>query len=30
MHDAICVIRNIISDPRIVYGGGATEISASL
>jgi len=30
IHDALCVIRNIIRDNRIVYGGGAPEIAASL
>ncbi|KAL4229032.1 T-complex protein 1 subunit epsilon [Mactra antiquata] len=30
IHDALCVIRNIIKDTRIVYGGGAPEISCSL
>jgi T-complex protein 1 subunit epsilon len=30
LHDAICVVRNMIRDNRIVYGGGAAEISCSL
>jgi hypothetical protein len=30
IHDALCVIRNIVKDTRIVYGGGAPEISCSL
>lgn len=30
LHDAICVVRNLIRDNRIVYGGGAAEISCSL
>jgi len=30
MHDALCVIRNLIRDGRIVYGGGAAEISCAL
>ncbi|XP_033732962.1 T-complex protein 1 subunit epsilon-like [Pecten maximus] len=30
IHDALCVIRNLVSDDRIVYGGGAPEISCSL
>ena len=30
LHDALCVIRNLIKDDRIVYGGGASEISCSL
>jgi len=27
LHDAMCVTRNLIKDNRIVYGGGAAEIS---
>ncbi|KAF0991816.1 hypothetical protein HZS_6530 [Henneguya salminicola] len=30
IHDALCVVRNLIRDNRIVYGGGAPEISASI
>uniref|UniRef100_A0A0N5AXS3 T-complex protein 1 subunit epsilon n=1 Tax=Syphacia muris TaxID=451379 RepID=A0A0N5AXS3_9BILA len=30
MHDAICVVRNLVRDNRIVYGGGAAEISCSI
>lgn len=30
LHDSICVVRNIIRDNRVVYGGGAAEICASL
>ncbi|KAF6017116.1 CCT5 [Bugula neritina] len=30
LHDALCVIRNLIKDDRIVYGGGASEISCSI
>jgi len=30
IHDALCVIRNLVRDNRIVYGGGAAEISCSL
>ncbi len=30
LHDAICVIRNLVKDNRIVYGGGATEIACAL
>jgi len=30
IHDALCVIRNIVRDNRIVYGGGAPEVAASL
>jgi T-complex protein 1 subunit epsilon len=30
MHDAMCMVRNLIRDSRIVYGGGSAEIAASL
>ena len=30
LHDALCVIRNLVRDSRVVYGGGAPEIAASL
>lgn len=30
LHDALCVVRNLIKDNRVVYGGGAAEISCSL
>ncbi|XP_005065525.1 T-complex protein 1 subunit epsilon [Mesocricetus auratus] len=30
LHDALCVIRNLIRDNRVVYGGGAAEISCAL
>jgi T-complex protein 1 subunit epsilon len=30
IHDALCVVRNMLKDPRIVYGGGASEVSSSL
>lgn len=30
LHDALCVIRNLVRDNRVVYGGGAPEIAASL
>lgn len=30
LHDAICVVRNLVKDNRIVYGGGAAEIACSL
>ncbi len=30
MHDAMCVIRNLVRDNRIVYGGGAPEIACNL
>ncbi|CCW62766.1 unnamed protein product [Phytomonas sp. EM1] len=30
LHDAICMVRNLIRDNRVVYGGGSAEIAASL
>ncbi len=30
LHDALCVVRNLIKDNRVVYGGGAADISCSL
>merc|ERR1712227_643893 len=30
MHDALCVVRNLVRDNRIVYGGGAAEMTCSL
>jgi T-complex protein 1 subunit epsilon len=30
LHDAMCVVRNLIRDNRIVYGGGAAEIACSI
>jgi len=30
MHDAICVVRNLVRDNRIVYGGGASELACSV
>uniref|UniRef100_A0A8C8C8C4 T-complex protein 1 subunit epsilon n=1 Tax=Oncorhynchus tshawytscha TaxID=74940 RepID=A0A8C8C8C4_ONCTS len=30
LHDALCVIRNLVRDNRIVYGGGASEIACAL
>ncbi|XP_032821424.1 T-complex protein 1 subunit epsilon [Petromyzon marinus] len=30
IHDALCVIRNLVRDNRVVYGGGSAEISCSL
>merc|ERR1719471_1537150 len=30
MHDALCAVRNLVRDSRIVYGGGAAEISCAL
>ena len=30
LHDAICVVRNLVVDNRVVYGGGAAEIACSI
>lgn len=30
IHDALCVVRNLVRDNRVVYGGGAVEIACSL
>jgi len=30
LHDALCVVRNLIRDNRIVYGGGSSEISCAI
>lgn len=30
LHDAMCVTRNLITDNRIVYGGGSCEVACSL
>lgn len=30
LHDAMCVVRNLIRDNRVVFGGGAAEIACSL
>jgi len=30
MHDALCVVRNLVRDNRVVYGGGAAEVSCAL
>ena len=30
MHDALCVVRNLVRDSRVVYGGGAAEIACSV
>ena len=30
IHDALCVVRNLVRDNRVVYGGGAAEIACSL
>jgi len=29
LHDAICVVRNLIRDNRVVYGGGSAEIACA-
>lgn len=30
LHDALCTVRNVIKDNKILYGGGAAEISCAL
>lgn len=30
IHDALCVVRNLVKDNNIVYGGGACELSCSI
>ena len=30
LHDALCVVRNLVKDNRVVYGGGAAEMSCSI
>merc|ERR1712166_1258530 len=30
LHDAMCVVRNLIRDNRIVYGGGSAEVACAL
>lgn len=30
IHDAMCVVRNLIKKNKVVYGGGAPEIACSL
>ncbi|KAI0039659.1 hypothetical protein FA95DRAFT_1567036 [Auriscalpium vulgare] len=30
LHDALCAVRNIVVDNRVVYGGGAADISSSI
>lgn len=30
LHDSLCVVRNLVRDNRVVYGGGAAELSCSL
>lgn len=29
LHDALCVVRNLIYDNKIIYGGGAVEIATA-
>lgn len=30
LHDALCVIRNLVRDDRIVYGGGSAEVACAI
>lgn len=30
IHDALCVIRNLVREPRVIVGGGAAELSSSI
>lgn len=30
IHDALCVVRNLVQDNRVVYGGGAAEIACAI
>jgi T-complex protein 1 subunit epsilon len=30
IHDALCVVRNLVKDNRIVYGGGASELACAI
>jgi T-complex protein 1 subunit epsilon len=30
LHDALCVVRNLVRDNKVVYGGGAAELSCAL
>lgn len=30
LHDALCVIRNLVRNNHVIYGGGAAEIACSL
>mmetsp|Transcript_15532 Transcript_15532/g.25696 ORF Transcript_15532/g.25696 Transcript_15532/m.25696 type:complete len:537 (-) Transcript_15532:217-1827(-) len=30
LHDALCVVRNLVRDNRVVYGGGSAEVSCAL
>lgn len=30
IHDAICVIRNLLRDPQVIVGGGAVELNSAI
>ncbi|CCE63836.1 hypothetical protein TPHA_0F03560 [Tetrapisispora phaffii CBS 4417] len=30
LHDSLCVVRNLVRDSRVVYGGGAAEVTMSI
>lgn len=30
LHDAMCVVRNLIKDDRVVYGGGSAEVACAI
>jgi len=30
LHDAFCVVRNLIRDNRVIYGGGAAELACAI
>jgi len=30
IHDALCVIRNLIKNPNVIVGGGASELASSI
>ncbi|SCV02141.1 LANO_0F15500g1_1 [Lachancea nothofagi CBS 11611] len=30
LHDSLCVVRNLVKDSRVVYGGGAAEVTMSV
>lgn len=30
LHDALCVVRNLLKCPKIVYGGGSAELACSI
>jgi len=29
LHDALCIVRTLIKDPRVVYGGGSVEVACA-